>query len=246
MANRFFEAGSRRGAQVNALFNQIAPRYDLINDLQSFGLHRYWKRRLVELSAIKPGAAVLDVCCGTGDLALAMAGKGAKVAAVDFSEPMLKVAIRRAGAGHPQPGRTAPGAEFIRADALKIPFADSSFEIVSVGYGLRNLSDWQAGLAEMLRVSKPGGRVLVLDFGKPPNALWRQLYFGYLRLFVPVLGRVFAGSWSAYAYILESLKHYPAQKGVAAKMRSMGLAEVRIVNLLAGAMSINYGEKPHG
>jgi demethylmenaquinone methyltransferase/2-methoxy-6-polyprenyl-1,4-benzoquinol methylase len=156
---------------------------------------------------------------------------------------MLKVAIQRGAANRSQSGRSGPGSDFIRADALKIPFADNSFEIVSVGYGLRNLSDWQAGLAEMLRVSKPGGRVLVLDFGKPPNFLWRQLYFAYLRMFVPVLGRVFAGSWSAYAYILESLKHYPAQEGVAAAMRAAGMNRVIVTHFLGGVMTINYGEK---
>jgi demethylmenaquinone methyltransferase / 2-methoxy-6-polyprenyl-1,4-benzoquinol methylase len=112
-----------------------------------------------------------------------------------------------------------------------------------VGYGLRNLASWEIGLQEMLRVAKPGGRLLALDFGKPDNGLWRAVYFGYLKLFVPWLGRLFCGNAEAYAYILESLQHYPAQVGVAAKMREFGLQNVRIVNLLGGAMSINYGER---
>ena len=114
---------------------------------------------------------------------------------------------------------------------------------MTVGYGLRNLADWKTGLGEMQRVAKPGGRLVVLDFGKPDNALWRGLYFGYLRLFVPCLGRIFCGNASAYRYILESLKHYPAQKGVATQMRELGLVEMQIINLLGGIMSINYGEK---
>jgi ubiquinone/menaquinone biosynthesis C-methylase UbiE len=111
---------------------------------------------------------------------------------------------------------------------------------------LRNLASWAAGLSEMQRVARPGGRLAVLDFGKPDHALWRGLYFGYLKLFVPCLGRLLCGSASAYAYILESLQHYPAQGVVGTKMRELGLVEVRVVNLLGGAMSINYGEKRSG
>jgi demethylmenaquinone methyltransferase / 2-methoxy-6-polyprenyl-1,4-benzoquinol methylase len=133
--------------------------------------------------------------------------------------------------------------EFVRGDAMKLPFASGEFDIVTVGYGLRNLSDWEAGLTDMMRVTKPGGRILVLDFGKPDHRIWRGFFFAYLRLFVPLLGLVFCGSASAYAYILESLKYYPAQNGVAAKMRELGMSNVRIANLLGGVMSINYGEK---
>src|SRR5439155_2631134 len=114
-----------------------------------------------------------------------------------------------------------PNLQFVRGDAQQIPFPDNSFHIVAMGYGLRNLADWETGLSEMQRVAKPGGRLLVLDFGKPDNALWRSLYFGYLKLFVPLVGRLFCGDASAYAYILESLKQYPAQHGVAAKMREL-------------------------
>jgi demethylmenaquinone methyltransferase/2-methoxy-6-polyprenyl-1,4-benzoquinol methylase len=131
----------------------------------------------------------------------------------------------------------------VQGDAQQLPFPDQSFDIVTVGYGLRNLADWRAGLKEMARVAKPGGRLLVLDFGKPENPLWRNIYFGYLRLFVPLLGLVVSGSASAYSYILESLKHYPAQKGVAATMDELGLKDVRIVNFLGGVMTINYGRK---
>ena len=114
---------------------------------------------------------------------------------------------------------------------------------MTVGYGLRNLANWETGLAEMKRVAKAGGRLLVLDFGHPNNAFWRSLYFAYLRLVVPWLGRLFCGNAAAYAYILESLKHYPAQRGVAARMRDLGLVHVRVINLLGAVMTINYGEK---
>ena len=247
MADTFFDPGDQRAAKVRDLFSRIAPRYDLVNDLQSFGLHRYWKRRVVRLARPQPGQRALDLCCGTGDLALALARHGAQVAGLDFSEPMLETAERRASRTRDQEPatmhRASPPPCYVRGDAQRLPFSANSFDIVTVGYGLRNLASWEAGLREMHRVAKPGGRLVVLDFGKPDNRLWRGLCFGYLRVFVPCLGRVFCGSAGAYAYILESLQHYPAQHAVAAEMRQLGLAQVRVVSLLGGAMSINYGEK---
>ena len=245
MANTFYDPGEQRAAKVHELFSRIAPRYDLINDLQSFGLHRHWKRRVIEAARPQPGQRALDLCCGTGDLALGLARRGVIVTGLDFSKRMLEQAARRAslisGQG-PQPARRAP--RFVCGDAQRIPFADHTFDVVTVGYGLRNLASWETGLSEMQRVAKPGGRLVVLEFGKPDHALWRSLYFGYLRLFVPCLGWIFCGNVSAYAYILESLQHYPAQHGVAARMRDLGLLQVRVVSLLGGVMSINYGEKP--
>ena len=234
MSNEFYAPGQQRAAKVGDLFATIARRYDLLNDLQSFGWHRRWKGRVAELARVKPGDRALDVCCGTGDLAFALAARGAQAVGLDFSQAMLAVAKRRTPASNPQ---------FLHGDALRIPFPDATFEAVTVGYGLRNLSSWETGLREMVRVAKPGGRVLVLDFGKPDNALWRGIYFAYLKCCVPMLGLIFCGNPGAYAYILESLKHYPAQRGVEAKMRELGLANVRVLNLLGGAMSINSGEK---
>jgi demethylmenaquinone methyltransferase / 2-methoxy-6-polyprenyl-1,4-benzoquinol methylase len=247
VANAFYDPGDQRALKVRDLFARIAPRYDLINDLQSFGLHRHWKRRVIQLACPQPGQRALDVCCGTGDLALGLARRGAQVAGLDFSRPMLTRAMQRS-CGIPcrepeEAQRASPVPYFVCGDAEHLPFADNSFDIVTVGYGLRNLASWEAGLREMQRVARPGGRLVVLDFGKPDNALWRGLYFGYLKLFVPCLGRIVCGNASAYAYILESLRHYPAQEGVAAKMREHGLASVSVINLLGGVMSINYGEK---
>ncbi len=235
MSNRYYEAGESRGARVNDLFATIAPRYDLINDLQSFGLHRWWKRRLVRLAEPLAGRPALDLCCGTGDVAFALAQRGALVTGLDFSGPMLDVARRRGVGGGPT---------FLQGDAQDIPFPDDHFDVVTISYGLRNLTSWEQGLREMWRVAKSGARLLVLDFGKPDNAVWRALYFAYLRLFVPLFGWLFCGDSQTHAYILESLKHYPAQHGVAAKMREMGCRDVRIVPLLGGVMTINYGVKP--
>ena len=241
MANPFYIEGEQRAAKVNDLFARVAPRYDLINDLQSLGLHRVWKRRLVRMANVRPGERALDLCCGTGDIAFALAGAGATVSAVDFSAAMLEVAARRLAIPNPQSSILNP--QFQQGDAMQLAFADNTFDVVTVGYGLRNLRDWETGLREMHRVAKPGARLLVLDFGKPDNAVLRSLYFAYLRLVVPVFGKLFCGDSATHAYILESLHRYPAQRGVAAAMERLGCRDTRIVNLLGGAMSINYGLK---
>lgn len=239
--------GSEAGAaKVRRLFGDIASRYDLLNDVQSFGLHRRWKRRVAQLAAVQPGERALDVCCGTGDLAFALAARGARVVGLDFNAPMLERARRRRRrrAHAPQDETRPPDPVFVLGDALAVSFPDATFDVVTVGYGLRNLADWRAGLREMVRVAKPGGRILVLDFGKPAWPPWRALYFGYLGLVVPVLGWLFCGNAAAYAYILDSLRGYPAQEGVAAAMRELDLNPVHVENLLGGAMSIHLGVKP--
>ena len=238
MSNEFYAPGETRAAKVSDLFARIARRYDFLNDLQSFGLHRCWKRRVVELAAIRPGQRALDLCCGTGDIAFALARRGAETIGLDFSPQMLEVAARRNST------RSITHLKFMPGDAQQLPFPDRSFDVVTVGYGLRNLTSWKRGVEEMWRVARPGARLIVLDFGKPPNALWRAVYFTHLRLSVPLIGLLFCGNAQAYAYILESLKHYPAQLAVAEKMRALKLENVRVINLLGGAMAINYGEKP--
>ena len=245
MGPKFYQPGDNRAGRVNDLFAAVAPRYDLINDLQSLGMHRYWKRRLIRLAAPQRGETALDVCCGTGDLAFALAQAGATVTALDFSSPMLAVAQERAQRLRDD-SKGADGSKdpslphFVAGDAQHIPFADASFDIATVGYGLRNLAMWEKGLAEMWRVTKPGGRLLVLDFGKPEQPAWRGLYFSYLRWIVPVFGRLFCGDAETHRYILESLQAYPAQRGVDAALRKFGATEVACYDLLGGAMSINF------
>lgn len=242
MSQTYYVPGEQRAAKVNELFAGIARRYDLLNDLQSLRLHRRWKGRLIQLAGPRPGLRALDVCCGTGDLALALARSGAETVGLDFSEAMLEVAAARSGRGEGG-GAAGGGPQFVQGDAQRLPFADDSFDIVTVGYGLRNLASWEAGLGEMQRVARRGGRLGVLDFGKPDNPLWRGLYFGYLRLLVPLLGWAVGGNAGAYAYILESLAHYPAQQVLAVHLRQLGLAKVGVLNLLGGAMAIHWAEK---
>ena len=238
MSNAFYAPGEQRAAKVNALFAAIARRYDLLNDLQSFGLHRRWKRRVAALAAAAPGVRALDLCCGTGDIAFALARRGAETTGLDFSPQMLEVAASRLF------NSPCSNLKFMQGDAQQIPFFKNSFDIVTVGFGLRNLPSWERGLDEMFRVARPGARLVVLDFGRPANALWRKIYFTHLKLSVPLIGWLFCGNVQAYAYILESLKQYPAQLAVADKMRQLELANVRGINLLGGSMAINYGEKP--
>jgi demethylmenaquinone methyltransferase/2-methoxy-6-polyprenyl-1,4-benzoquinol methylase len=233
VTNKYYSE-EQRAAKVNDLFAAVASRYDLLNDLQSFGLHRWWKHRVLQLAQARAGETAIDLCCGTGDIAFGLARSGATVVGLDFNSPMLVVAEGR---------KQKPAPHFLRGDAQRIPFPDNSFDVVTMGYGLRNLASWETGLREMQRVARPGGRLLILEFGKPDNALWRSIYFAYMRRFVPLLGRIFCNDAAAYAYILESLEHYPAQHGVAQKMRELGLEKVEIVSLLGGVMSINCAEK---
>jgi demethylmenaquinone methyltransferase/2-methoxy-6-polyprenyl-1,4-benzoquinol methylase len=228
-----------RAARVNDLFAAVAPRYDLINDLQSLGLHRLWKRRLVQLAGIRPGDTALDVCCGTGDVAFALARAGADTTGIDFSAAMLEVARRRAGKE-----TAGQRLRFLQGDALRLPFDDASFDRVTISYGLRNLADLQGGLRELRRVLKPGGRLLVLDFGKPDWAPWRWVYFQYLRWCVPVLGRLFCGDADTHGYILQSLRAYPGQRAVDALLGQEGFTGRSLHQLLGGMMAINVAVPP--
>ena len=241
MANKFYVPGAQRAAKVQDLFATVAPRYDLINDLQSFGWHRYWKRRLLALAEPIAGARALDVCCGTGDVAFALSARGANTTGLDFSEGMLAVARQRQNRqNHP----AARAVNFLSGDALALPFADGSFDLVTISYGLRNLADFKGGLRELTRVLAPGGRLLVLDFGKPDNALWRWLYFQHLRWVCPVFGKLFCGDAATHGYILDSLKAYPAQHGVDAALRELGHTDTRMIHLFGGMMSLNLGRRP--
>lgn len=237
MKDGYYIEGDQRAARVRSLFERIAPRYDLINDCQSFGLHRLWKRRVLAMANLQPKHQVLDLCCGTGDLSLYVTGLKCWPVGLDFSESMLRVAQERS--------RKVGCLEthWIQGDALHLPFRDDSFEAVMISYGLRNLADFERGINEMVRVLKPLGRLLVLDFGLPANALWRLSYITYLKWLVPCFGALLCGDRKAYAYILDSLYHYPRQQGVAALMEKASLDKIRIHNLLGGVMSIHYGEK---
>jgi ubiquinone/menaquinone biosynthesis methyltransferase len=236
--NKFLAYDDTRAERVERLFSRIAPRYDLINDLQSFGLHRLWKRKVIRLARFGPGQRALDLCCGTGDLALGLrrcAIDDVAVVGLDFSVPMLELARARS---------PAPGLHWIRGDAMRLPFPAETFDVVTMGYGLRNVAHLDDALAEIRRVLRPGGRLLVLDFGKPDNPVLRGLYFLHLRALPPLLGKWLCGDSDTHAYIYASLMGYPAQRGVETRMKLGGWNNVRVHNLLGGIMGINYGEAP--
>jgi demethylmenaquinone methyltransferase/2-methoxy-6-polyprenyl-1,4-benzoquinol methylase len=238
--NKYLSYDEERAPRVRAMFTRLAWRYDLVNDVMSFGLHRRWKRQTVAIAfeGRPAGARLLDLCCGTGDIGfLAEVTRGARVNGLDFTLPMLAVARRRRQASRSQ-------AFFTQGDALDLPFPDRTFDVITVGYGLRNIADPQAALREMRRVLAPGGRAVVLDFGKPENPVAAALYQAFLRTMMPAVGLLFHRDPQTYLYIPESLKRYPGQRGVADLMRNAGFANVRYENRLLGTMGINVGEAP--
>ena len=238
--NKYLSYDQDRAPRVREMFSRLAERYDLVNDVMSFGMHRKWKREAVRLAmdGLPRRPRVLDLCCGTGDMSFLASTRGASsVVGADFTLPMLRVAQRRARA-------QKRGPAFVAADALHLPFRDGAFDAVTVGYGLRNVADPQAALREMRRVLAPGGRAVVLDFGKPDNAVADALYQSYLRTMMPAVGWIFHGDPETYLYIPASLERYPAQRGVAQMMRDVGFENARYENRLLGTMGLNVGEAP--
>jgi demethylmenaquinone methyltransferase/2-methoxy-6-polyprenyl-1,4-benzoquinol methylase len=241
MTNKYLSYDGQRAPKVREMFSRLAERYDLVNDLMSFGMHRRWKRetaRLAGAGRAGPPARVLDLCCGSGDLCFLSEERGSRsVTGADFTLPMLAIAARRKRDG----GRAS---RFVCADALALPFPDASFDALTVGYGLRNIADLPAALAEMRRVLAPGGRAAILDFGKPDHPLAAALYALYLHAVMPLMGWLFHGDADTYRYIPDSLERYPAQRGVEALMRQAGFVHARYENRLLGTMGINLGEAP--
>ena len=240
MENKYLSHGPDRASRVREMFTRLAWRYDLVNDVMSFGLHRGWKRQAVDIAiagAASRSPRVLDLCCGSGDLCFLAEKRaaGSSVVGVDFTVPMLAVAQRRKREGRSR-------SEFVQGDALALPFPDASFDAVTISYGLRNIADLPRALAEMRRVLAPGGRAVVLDFGKPDNWVVAALYRAFLRTMMPVIGWLFHGDPETYAYIPASLQQFPAQRGVKALMREAGFSHVRYENRLLGTMGINVGE----
>jgi ubiquinone/menaquinone biosynthesis methyltransferase len=238
--SRYYAAGEGRPAGVRALFSRIARRYDLINDLMSCGMHRRWKHRLAELAEPRPGDRALDLCCGTGDAARALALSPAAsgkifVVGLDFTEEMLSIARRITPESLP--------VRYQRGDALALPFGDGEFRILTVAYGLRNLADLDRGLREAHRVLGSGGRLVSLEFGRPRNPILSALYFAYLRLALPMFGLLFFGDSHTYSYIFASVTRFPGQQDLAARMRQAGFDPVEVHDLMGGAMGICIARK---
>lgn len=215
--------------QVRAMFDRIAWVYDLMNAVMTAGMHHRWRARAVELARVGPGSRALDVATGTGDLALALAGRGAEVVGMDFSEEMLVLARRK-----------APDLTFEWGNALELAYDDDSFDAATVGFGARNFSDLDRGLAEMARVVRPGGRVVILEITtpqRPPLSWFFRIWFDRV---VPLLGRV-AGDPDAYTYLPSSVRRFPGPAELGAAMHRAGLDDVRWVLTAGGIIALHSG-----
>lgn len=224
--------------QVREMFAGIAGRYDLLNHLLSLNYDRRWRRLVADdlASALAPGAKVLDVACGTGDLVLEIAKRFQQPMAigVDFCRPMLERARAKAA-------DRASSIKLVEADALKLPFRDQSFDAVSIAFGLRNLADFEAGLQELFRVTKPGGQVLILEFSRPAVPGFRALFNSYFHNLLPFIGGVVSGSRRAYQYLPRSVASFPDQERLSQMMSDSGFRDVAYRNLTGGVAALHRG-----
>jgi demethylmenaquinone methyltransferase/2-methoxy-6-polyprenyl-1,4-benzoquinol methylase len=224
-------SGTLSDTQVRAMFDRIARIYDLLNSVMTAGMHHAWRRRAADLARVGRGSRALDVATGTGDLAQELAGRGASVTGMDFSPAMLALAREK-----------APGIEFEEGDALALRYDDGDFDAVTVGFGARNFSDLDRGLREMARVTKPDGRVVVLEITtpqRPPLSWFFRLWFDRV---VPVLGRL-AGDSDAYTYLPSSVRRFPSPEELAERMAAAGLRDVRWILTAGGIIAIHAGTR---
>jgi demethylmenaquinone methyltransferase/2-methoxy-6-polyprenyl-1,4-benzoquinol methylase len=229
-------------AEVTRHFDAVAARYDLMNTILSFGLHHLWKRRTISRLGLKPGERILDVCGGTGDLALLAArevGARGTVLIYDINRAMLL-------AGRPKVAQAGlrERISFVEGDAETLALTDASVDAAIVGFGVRNLTRMEEGLREMHRVLKPGGRLAILEFSRPTNPLWRRLYDLYSFTVMPLLGQVIAGSREAYTYLTTSIRTFPLPEKLAATLKTIGFAPVTYLPLTNGIAVIHLAVKP--
>lgn len=229
-----FASPETRRRHVRDLFSTIADRYDLITVLLSFGLDRAWKRRVVRLAGPRPGTRALDLACGTGDIAFSLAEGGAAVTGLDVTHRMVQLARHK---------RRRPSPSFLQGDMMSLPFGDGQFDIVTAGYGLRNVPELAPAIAEIRRVLRRGGIFVSLDFNRPENALVRGVYLGYLAAVGSALGWTLHRDPDTYRYIPESIKRYPGAPRVAQMMRDHGFSEARWERALGGLMAIHVARR---
>jgi demethylmenaquinone methyltransferase/2-methoxy-6-polyprenyl-1,4-benzoquinol methylase len=235
-------AVEEKAAKVAGVFHSVAAKYDLMNDLMSGGVHRLWKRFTIEASAVRPGHRVLDIAGGTGDLSYQFSrrvGSEGLVVLADINDSMLNVGrdrlIDRGIAGNIQ---------FAQADAQYLPFADNSFDIITIAFGLRNVTDKDLALRSMLRVLKPGGRLLVLEFSKPQSELLTKVYDAYSFKLLPLMGKLVANDAGSYRYLAESIRMHPDQQTLKAMMEEAGFVNTEFHNMTGGIVALHKGIKP--
>jgi len=229
---------AEKAGLVKGVFDSVASRYDIMNDLMSGGLHRIWKRFTIDEAGVKPGHRVLDLAGGTGDLASKFAeqvGESGEVVLADINRAMLEQGRRRlVDAG------VAGNLSIAQVDAENLPFADASFDRVAIAFGLRNVTDKAAALASMYRVLKPGGKALILEFSKPADSI-KPLYDLYSFKILPVLGKMVAGDEESYQYLAESIRMHPDQETLLGMMQGAGFERCRYYNLTAGIVALHIG-----
>jgi demethylmenaquinone methyltransferase/2-methoxy-6-polyprenyl-1,4-benzoquinol methylase len=224
-------SGTLPETQVREMFDRIARIYDPVNTVMTAGMHHAWRRRAADLTGVGPGSRALDVATGTGDLAVELASRGAAVTGMDFSPAMLELA-----------GAKGPEIEFEEGDALALRYGDAEFDAVTVGFGARNFADLDRGLREMARVTKPGGRVVVLEITTPEHPPLSWFFRAWFDRIVPLLGRV-AGDSDAYTYLPNSVRRFPGPEALGGRMAEAGLIDVRWILTAGGIIAIHSGTR---
>ncbi|WP_341919286.1 bifunctional demethylmenaquinone methyltransferase/2-methoxy-6-polyprenyl-1,4-benzoquinol methylase UbiE [Hydrocarboniphaga effusa] len=224
--------------RVREVFSSVASRYDVMNDLMSLGIHRVWKRFVIDLAGVRPGERVLDVAGGTGDLTREfskLAGPQGQVILSDINAAMLGEGRRRLA------DKGIVGLPVVQANAECLPFADASFDLVTIGFGLRNVTDKDAALRSMRRVLKPGGRLIVLEFSKPLNPGLAKIYDQYSFKLLPLMGKLVANDEASYRYLAESIRMHPDQQTLKGMMENAGLERCQVYNLTGGIVAVHRG-----
>lgn len=233
---------SQKADKVAEVFHSVAAKYDLMNDVLSGGLHRLWKRFTIELSGVRPGNRVLDIAGGTGDLTRkfsSLVGPTGAVVLADINDSMLKV-----GRDRLLDKGVAGNVQFVQADAEALPFPDNHFDVVTIAFGLRNVTRKENALRSMLRVLKPGGRLLVLEFSKPANPLLAKAYDTYSFSFMPLAGKLITNDADSYRYLAESIRMHPDQETLKTMMTEAGFERVSYHNMTGGIVALHRGIKP--